>query len=268
MLCFRCRDGHPDRKPLRRGDERHSICLEQRQSACSVSGAAMDIQTVNRYDGAMRDIPCVWSRGSPHALFRCHDGHPDRKPLRRDDERNSICLEQRQSVCSVSGAVMDIQTVNRYDGAMRDIPCVWSRGSPHALFRCRDGHTDRKPLRRGDERTICLEQRQSACSVSGAAMDTQTVNRYDGAMRDIPCVWSRGSPCALFQVPRWTPRPFPFSATRRRSKVSALDRARLGASPTAVTPDHTFAIISRIRSVVIEKKWKGVTAGHESIGPN
>src|SRR5579859_6581264 len=102
---------------------------------------------------------------------------------------------------------------------------------------------------------------------SGGAMATQTINRYDGATRDISFVWSRGSPRALFQVPRWTSRPFPFSATRQRSKVSVLDRARLGASPTAVTPDHTFAIISRIRSVVIEKKWKDVTAGHESIGP-
>ena len=33
------------------------------------------------YDGAMRDFPFVWSRGSPHALFRWRDGHPDRSVL-------------------------------------------------------------------------------------------------------------------------------------------------------------------------------------------
>ena len=38
------------------------------------------------------------------------------------------------------------------------------------------------------------------------------------------------------------------------SKVVLLDRAP---SPTAVTPNHSFAISYRIRSVVIEKKVEG-----------
>src|SRR5579859_1560268 len=109
-----------------------------------------------------------------------------------------------------SGAAMDTQTVNCYDGARRDFPCVWSRGSPHTLFRRRKGHPDPRTV-------MCLEQRPSACS---------------------------------FQAPQWTPRP------ERRD--------------TAMTSNHTFAIISVAESVrsLSKKKWKGVTAGHESIGPN
>ena len=65
-----------------RRDERDRISdseckgLEQRQSACSVAGAAVDTQAILISD-------FVWSRGSPHALCWRRDGRPDHSVTRK-----------------------------------------------------------------------------------------------------------------------------------------------------------------------------------------
>src|SRR5579859_5320694 len=90
------------------------------------SGAAMDTQTVNRYDGARRDFPCVWSRGSPHTLFRRRKGHPD--------PRTVMCLEQRPSACSFQAPQWTprperhITPTFAFDGMHNPDLCFCSRG--------------------------------------------------------------------------------------------------------------------------------------------